>query len=58
LKIRTKVNFAGVPKGTTGIAEPDEDVKGIWKITWEQGRHREIEDFFNQREFDQYLEKI
>jgi len=58
LKVKTRVDFSGVPKGTTGTAVKETDDSGLYKITWNQGRHREIEDWFNQREFDQYLEII
>jgi len=58
LKVKTKITFSGVPKGTTGTAIKETDGSGLYKITWNQGRHREIDDWFNQGEFDLYLEKI
>lgn len=55
INIKTKVDFSGVDKGTTGTAEKD---GSLWKITWNQNRSKLIEDWFNESEFAQYLEII
>lgn len=63
MKIKTLVEFSGVPKGTTGIAERDDN---LWKITWDniqviRGmplKKRELQDWFDQQEFDKYLEVV
>ena len=49
------MDFSGVPKGTTGTAQRDGE---LWKITWNQNKSRLIEDWFNESEFEQYLEMI
>jgi hypothetical protein len=53
MRIKSKVAFSGVPKGTTGFVEKDED---LWKITWELYREKPLVDWFNEWEFNQYLE--
>jgi len=70
MKIKTLVEFSGVPKGTTGIAEIEKDrpfsKEKMWKITWDgisnyRGipfKKRLLEDWFSDDEFKQYLEKI
>lgn len=66
LKIRSLREFAGVPKGTTGIAEIDPTSNGLYKITWDKletmrgipFKNRPLEDWFNQSDFNDYLEKI
>ena len=63
MKIKTLIEFSKVPKGTTGNAERDED---LWKITWDgidryggmPFKKRPLQDWFNQSEFDKYLEII
>lgn len=65
MKIRTRVQFSGVPIGTIGEAEKDDRNPELYKITWElthdgTGRKREkpLVDWFNQEEFDNFLEII
>jgi len=53
MKIKTIVEFSGVPKDTTGEAERDGDQ---WKITWDLDRTKPLVDWFNESEFKQYLE--
>lgn len=62
MKIRTKVEFSGVPQWTTGNAEKDGK---LWKITWDLTHHmsgrprlKPLQDWFDQKEFDQFLEII
>ena len=65
-RIRTKIAFSGVPKGTEGTAEFEKDTEpqfGQWRITWELegvrvSQKRPLVDWFDQEEFDMYLEKI
>ncbi len=64
MKIRTKREFSGVPAGTTGTAIKDNvsshgEAINLWKITWDlPGRFKPLMDWFDQKEFDMYLEKI
>ena len=58
MKIKTLVPFSGVPEGTTGIAERDPEYHNNWKITWDLERSRPLSDWFDQSEFDEYLEEI
>lgn len=58
MKIKTLVPFAGVPKETTGIAERDPKFHNNWKVTWDLERSRPLIDWFDQSEFDEYLEEI
>ena len=66
-RIRTKIAFSGVPKGTEGTAEFDDSKwyaqSGQWRITWElegvrASQKRPLVDWFDQEEFDMYLEEI
>ena len=64
-RIRTKIAFSGVPKGTEGTAAFEKDtVKNVvWRITWElQGvrasQKRPLVDWFDQSEYDEFLEEI
>lgn len=60
LKIKSLVEFSGVPKGTTGIAEREDD---LWKISWDDikvlrgipFKRRPIQDWFDDDEFKKYL---
>ena len=67
-RIRTKIEFSGVPIGTKGTAEfvkdIDEDI-GInrWRITWElegvrASPNRPLVEWIHQKEFDDFLEEI
>ena len=61
MKIETLVEFSGVPKGTRGQAEKDEE---LWKITWDLPNFRNkitkkpIQDWFDEYEFKKYLVTI
>jgi hypothetical protein len=61
MEIKTKTEFAGVPKGTTGTAIMDGN---LWRVSWALplryygGKLKPLMDWFNQGEFDQYLEII
>ena len=63
MKIKSLIEFSGVPKGSTGIAEKDDD---LWKITWDDIRvfygipfiKRQLVDWFDEYEFKKYLEPI
>lgn len=57
MKIKTNKEFSGVPKGTTGTAEFEQD-SGDWKITWDLPRSKPLSDWFTEEEFQKYLEKI
>lgn len=65
-RIRTKIAFSGVPKGTEGTADLEKDTEstfGKWRITWElegvrASQKRPLVDWFDQKEFDMYLEEI
>ena len=54
MKIKTNHSFAGVPAGTTGTAEKEDD--GTYKITWDlPGRTKPLVDWFDQDEFKNHL---
>lgn len=62
MQVRTRVQFSGVPKGTEGVAEMDDK---LWKVTWKlpfdsigRPRTQPLMDWFNQEEFDQFLDVI
>ena len=65
MKIKSLVEFSGVPKGTTGTAERDPEYENNWKIEWDgietnglvEGRFtkKPLADWFDQYEFDKYL---
>lgn len=63
IKIRSLVDFAGVPKGSTGIADWDEE-QNHYLITWDSikrwfgVKYKPLQDGFNKKEFEKYLEKI
>lgn len=61
MKVKSLVEFSGIPKGTTGKAEKDDK---LWKITWDGIKKfrgtpftkKPIEDWFDEMEFKKYLE--
>jgi len=65
MKIKSLVDFSGVPKGTTGTAERDPTYENNWKITWDdiethglvEGRFtkKPLADWFDDEEFKKYL---
>jgi len=63
MRIKTNHEFASVAKGTMGIAVRDGD---LWKITWDNHKvfrglpfkKRPLEDWFDDKEFKQYLEIV
>ncbi len=63
MKIKSLVEFSGVPKGTTGTAERDPEYENNWKITWDgitrmggiPFRKKALEDWFDDEEFEKYL---
>ena len=59
MKVITRVDFSGVKKGTGGIAVRDDiDGKIEWKVTWDLDRIKNLVDWFDESEFEQYLEKV
>ena len=66
MKIKTLIEFAGVPKGTTGEAEVDHEAtwskEKVYKVLWDLPNFinvitgKPIYDWFNQKEFDDFLE--
>jgi len=69
LKIRTTVEFSGVPKGTTGncVEEPEEEWhkgKRMWKVEWDLPlkyfgtKLKPLTDWFDDGEFKKFLVKI
>lgn len=57
MKVKTLHPFSGVPTGTIGTAEKEED--GTYKITWDlPGRTKPIEDWFDPEEFKRHLVEI
>ena len=64
MKIRTKVEFAGVPAGTQGLADLEPDGR-LYKVTWDLtsperhiSREKPLVDWFTQQEFNRYLEVV
>lgn len=57
-RIRTRVPFSGVPKGTTGtVLEPDDELVTL-PIQWDlPGRTRPLVDWFSRWEYERYLEE-
>jgi len=55
MKVKSKVEFSGVPQGTTGIAEKDEN--DLYKVTWDLVRTKPLVDWFNEFEMGKYLEE-
>ena len=62
MKIMTKYEFSGVPKGTTGLVIDEErDKYGKIKeyaIQWDLERPKPLVDWFTVDEFRDYLEVI
>jgi len=56
--VKSLVEFSGVPKGTTGICENDNDREASKKVTWDLDRSKPLVDWFNEWEFKKYLEVI
>jgi hypothetical protein len=56
MKVKTLVEFSGVPKNTTGICEEDWREKKVWKVTWDLERTKPLIDWFDEYEFKKYLE--
>lgn len=60
MKVRTIVEFSGVPKNTTGECiedvEADWTDKKVWKVTWNLKRTKPLIDWFDEFEFKKYLE--
>jgi len=60
MKIKSLIDFAGIPKGSTGDAVRDEK---LWKITWDKFgtfrgipfKKKPLEDWFDEYEFKKYL---
>jgi len=63
LKVKSLVEFSGVPKGTVGTIEKDEE---LWKVSWDSilvfrgipFKKRPLQDWFNDEEKKQYLVAI
>ena len=62
MRIKTLVEFSGVPKDTTGLCEEEHEEwhkgKKMWKVTWDLVRSKPLIDWFDQREFDKFLVEI
>ena len=64
MKIKTLVEFSGVPKGTTGIAERDPDYENNWKVEWDLPlqlygtKRKPLTDWFDEREFKKFLKVL
>lgn len=63
MKIKTLVEFSGVPINSTGEAIREGD---LWKITWDNltrfggipFKKKPLEDYFDNEEFKKYLVRI
>ena len=62
MKVKTIVEFSGVPKNTTGICNEDHDAdwsdKKVWKVTWDLERKKPLIDWFDEVEFKKYLKVL
>lgn len=62
MKVKTLVEFSGVPKGTIGVyVELIADFiikKKVWDVTWDLPRSKPLVDQFDELEFKKYLEVI
>jgi len=58
-RVRSRIAFSGVPKGTTGIVlEPDRKLVTL-PIQWDlPGRSKPLVDWFSKSEYKDYLEEI
>lgn len=63
-RIRTKIQFAGVPKSTTGrVLQPNDELVSL-PIQWDLpgrlfGTHKKpLVDWFSKRDYESYLEEI
>lgn len=63
IKIKSLIEFAGVPKGSTGTAVWNKELDD-YLITWDNEKryfgtkHRNLQDGFDKYEFKKYLEII
>ncbi len=59
MKVKTLVEFSGVPKGTTAkcvkVEKPSWNKKQSYKVTWDLPRSKPLIDWFDKDEFDEYL---
>lgn len=65
MKVKSLVEFSGVPKGTSGECVEDTDDtwidkdKKMWKVTWDlSNRTKPLRDWFDEQEFKKYLEVL
>jgi hypothetical protein len=65
-KIRTKVEFSGVPKGSTGIIVRADNMGREWDVVIEWNlaprqfgmKKKGLEDWFTKYEYEKYLEEL
>jgi hypothetical protein len=60
-RIKTNVDFSGVPKGTFGrVVRADDDGRGGYSvgIEWTMQRSRPLVDWFTKDEYKRFLEEI
>lgn len=58
-RIRTLVEFSGVPKGTNGVVLPPTDKLVSLPIQWALvGRLKPLVDWFTKWEYEKYLEEL
>ncbi len=59
MKVKTLVEWSGVPKGTTATCiiepKPNWTKKKIWKVTWDLDRKKPLVDWFDKEEFEKWL---
>ncbi len=59
-RVRTNVDFSGVPKGTFGwVIRADDDGRGGYSvgIQWEMERSKPLVDWFTKDEYSRFLEE-
>lgn len=59
MKVKTLVEWAGVPKGTTAtcvkVEKPSWVKKKSYKVTWDLDRKKPLVDWFDQEDFENWL---
>lgn len=60
-RVRTKVNFSGVPAGTAARVTVADPGRVGWTVglTWEMEAHgRPLTDWFSKAEFEKFIEEL
>jgi len=59
MKVKTLVEWSGVPKGTTAtcvkVEKPSWIKKKSYKVTWDLPRSKPLVDWFDKEDFEKFL---